>query len=184
MVNYFVVDLAPGFDLNDLRRQVGAHIADGTALSVLATSDLISMVEGFIATAFADMDAIQSLVVLITLAGIIDFLVSSVIERRREFALLRMAGAPSGLVVRSVILESLLLGLVAALLGAAAGAISAWIWVRFNYAVLVGYVLEMNFSWTAALTCLVLTLLTAAVTGGVTAMNAVRKSPLLGVHFD
>ncbi len=184
LVNYIAVDLRDGATVASLRRDIGRELQGATGLSVLETAEMVRQVEGMIDKAFADVDTIQLLVILITLAGIVDLLVSNVLDRRRELALLRLVGTTNRSVVRSVVIEAAIIGITAGMLGALVGAASSWVWLRFNYPVLVGYVLEFHFSWASAVVCVTLSTATAAITGAVATMGTLRGPVVEAMHFE
>jgi putative ABC transport system permease protein len=177
LVNYFSITLAEGSTVADLRTSVQATLGGQLPLTVLGTDEMVARVGGMIADAFADVDAIQLLVVVITLAAIINFLISSISRRRREFALLRVAGAQLSLLRRAAALEALSLAAAASVLGLVVAGATTWIWVTYCYPVLVGYVLELNFAWSAVAVCTVLATLSAVATAVVT-VSVSQRGPL------
>jgi putative ABC transport system permease protein len=175
LVNYVSVDLRPDADVSVLRRQVTEGLGAGHGLLVYDTGELRSSIELILADAFRDVDAIQLLVFFITLAGIVDLVASTVIDRRREFTLLRAVGARDGTIARSVAAEAGILGLTAGAIALVVGALFSQLWLRFIYPVLVGYVLNHEFAWRAAAVVLVMTCATAVAAGYAAARFALRS---------
>lgn len=153
--------------------------ADPELFMVVSTREMIDRVGDMIAQAFADVDAIQLLVVLITLAAVVNLFFSSVLQRRVEFALLRIVGASRPLVVRATLLEGAAIALVSAGLGAATGAFSAWLWLSYCYPILVGYVLHLDFSWSTVGVCFVLTLVSSLAAGWLATIGSQRGEQLI-----
>ena len=120
------------------------------------------------------MRTIPFLVLVITLAGIVDLLVSNTLDRTRELAVLRAIGAGDRAVVRSSVWEALAIGIAAAISGILVGLGSSWVWIRFSYPALVGYVLQFHFQWVTAATCFFLAAGGAAVAGGAAGYSAAR----------
>ncbi|HYC00565.1 MAG TPA: ABC transporter permease [Candidatus Limnocylindrales bacterium] len=184
LVNYYSVELAPGATMSDLRSDVGRSAGATHALSILATREMVARVDGLIGQAFADIDTIKLLVVFLAVAGIGDLMASYVLDRRRELALLRLAGALDSTIMRTMATEAVCIGVAAALLGTAIGAVSAWVWVSFNYPILVGYVLVPRFAWDSAAICLALSVAAAAVAGVGAARVALLQPALEGVRYE
>jgi len=184
-LSYIAVELSSGTSMERFRASVEEALGqDRRALSVIETGALVQTVDDLIGRAFADVDALQLIVVIITLAGIVDLVVSNVIDRRRSTALVRIAGASDATVVGAVLVEAGMIGLTAGVLGAVVGSVFSWIWVRFTYPVLVGHVLDLHFAWTGAMVCTVLATITAIVAGYVMAASGLRQSAVATVRAE
>jgi putative ABC transport system permease protein len=91
-------------------------------LAVLSNDELKSKVEDQVNQQFAIFYAIVGVAIFASLFGIVNTLTMSVIERTREIGVLRALGASRWQVRRSIADESLVIGLIGALLGIAVGA--------------------------------------------------------------
>jgi len=134
--------------------------------------------------AFAFTDAIHLLVAIVIVAGILDLLLSSVLERRRELAVWRLIGADDARVRRSVMLESATIGALGAALGVTVGIVTAAIWVGVNLRYLLGYYLDLHFALgtTAAYVALVMAM--TVITGYAAARRATAESILDGIRSE
>ncbi|MEO6028505.1 MAG: FtsX-like permease family protein [Candidatus Binatia bacterium] len=130
------------------------------------------------------MDAIQLLIVIVTIAGMLDRLLSSILERRRELALWRMIGADARSIRRSIVIESGTVGVNGMALGIALGIVTAWIWVAINFRYLLGYYLDFYFAWSSAAWFVFLVAVMTITAGFVAAVNATRQSILDGLRTD
>jgi putative ABC transport system permease protein len=128
--------------------------------------------------AFAFTYAIQLLVIAVTLAGIADLLATQIIERRREIGLLRVMGADASMINRAIWLEALVIGLSGAVLGAAISVGTSLLWVRVNFRILIGYIVEHHFAVLTALSCVALAGGMAIVAGRLAARRALREPVL------
>jgi putative ABC transport system permease protein len=99
---------------------------DHPNLAVLSNEELKSKVEEQVGQQFAIFYAIVGVAVFASLFGIINTLSMSVIERTREIGVLRALGASRWQVRRQVADESLVIGLIGALLGIVVGAGLGW----------------------------------------------------------
>jgi putative ABC transport system permease protein len=106
-----------------LRRRVERIVRrDHPNLAVLSNDELKSRVESQVSQQFGIFYAIVGVAIFASLFGIVNTLTMSVIERTRELGVLRALGASRWQVRRSIADESLVIGLIGALLGIAVGA--------------------------------------------------------------
>jgi putative ABC transport system permease protein len=91
-------------------------------LAVLSNTELKANVEDQVNQQFATFYAIVGVAIFASLFGIINTLTMSVLERTREIGVLRALGASRWQIRRQVAAESVVIGLVGALLGVAVGA--------------------------------------------------------------
>ncbi|HYM37981.1 MAG TPA: FtsX-like permease family protein [Nitrospiraceae bacterium] len=84
--------------------------------------------------------ALEFIAVVIALLGIVNTLLTSVLERQREMATLRAVGASAGQIRRLVLWEGLYLGLLGACLGVAGGVLLSFL--------LIHVINKQSFGWT------------------------------------
>ena len=183
-VNYYAVSLKEGRGIGDLSREVQAAIASAPTLAVMQTGAMIEKVDGLIGQAFADIDTIKLLVLFLTAVGLADLVVSNALWRRRELAVLRLVGLTERQVIRTALLEGVWVTAGAALCGAAIGTLCAFVWVNYNYPVLVGYVLDLEISWQSIAVSLVLATLSASVAAIGAARYSLRQPALQVIRFE
>jgi len=105
-----------------LRQRVDRIVRhDYPNLAVLSNDELKSKVEDQVNQQFGIFYAIVGVAIFASLFGIVNTLTMSVIERTREIGVLRALGASRWQVRRSIADESLVIGLIGALLGIAVG---------------------------------------------------------------
>jgi ABC-type lipoprotein release transport system permease subunit len=80
----------------------------------------------------------------VILVGLASSLATSVLERRRELAIVRAIGLRAGMARRVVVLESLVIGCVGLALAAAGGLILATMWVQQTFQLLLGWALDVQ----------------------------------------
>jgi ABC-type lipoprotein release transport system permease subunit len=90
----------------------------------------------------------------------------------------------SAQLVRTARLEGVCITLGAAICGSVVGMICAWIWVHYNYPVLVGYVLDLELAWGSVAASLVLAGLSASVAATAAARYALRQPALSAIRFE
>jgi putative ABC transport system permease protein len=184
LVNRVSVFVEPNSTLDIVRTRIQNRFADSHRLKVLSLPEVVKFHDDQITRAFAFSDAIQILIAIVTVAGILDLLLSTILERRREFALWRVIGADEDMVRRSVIVEATIIGVLGTALGAIVGFITTGIWVKVNFKYLLGYHLELHFAYGKVVWYLVLTVAMTALAGWIASHQAVRHSILDGIHAD
>jgi putative ABC transport system permease protein len=124
------------------------------------------------------------LIIIVTIAGIFDLLLSAIIERRRELAVWRLIGAGDRAVRRSIVIESATVGTIGAILGVAVGAVTTWIWVAINFRYLLGYHLEQHLARGPTLWYVALVMMMTMLAGYIAARRAVREPILDAIHTE
>ena len=129
------------------------------------------------------MNSVQLLIVIVAIAGILDLLVSRIVERRRELGVWRLIGANHRLLRNSVVLEATTIGLIGIVLGLLTGLVTAWLWVRVHFRELLGYYVDFHFAGGAAAWYALLVLVMSLLAGYLAASGAIRL-PLLEAIRD
>jgi putative ABC transport system permease protein len=182
--NRFLVSVAPSAEIGAVRSRIQEALGSRYRLKILTTRELLDYHTGQIDRAFAVMNSVQLLIVIVTVVGIFDLLVSRIIERRRELAIWRVIGASAASVRKSVVIESATIGGVGAVLGIVVGVVTSWIWVRIHFRELLGYYVEYHFATGAMAWYVVLVLLMTVVAGYTAAARAMRVAVLEGIREE
>ena len=177
------VYLKPGVPLEDGRRELEAAL---TGCRVVVASNRSLREEGIrvFDRTFAITYALEAVAVLVAVMGVTGALLALVIDRRREFGLLRFMGAEGAQVRRMILFEAGLLGLLAN----AAGLILGF----FLSLILIFVINKQSFGWTIQFHWPIAVLLAAlTVVYGATllaalypARMAVRLVPIEVVHEE
>jgi putative ABC transport system permease protein len=118
---------------------------------------------------------LQELVVGIVAAlGVVAALMISVIQRRRELGLLRAVGATQGQVMRTVLFEALMMGLIGSALGLLFGLLLEWYALKVIFLEESGFNLPLTPPWREAVIISALAVTTATLAALLPALRAVR----------
>jgi putative ABC transport system permease protein len=178
------VTVEPGTPIEVVRQRIVERFGDDYRLKVLSIGELLAYHDRMIDRAFAFADAIQILIIVVTIAGILDLLASSLIERRRELALWRLIGADDEALRRSIVIESSTIGALGAALGAGAGVVTAWMWIVLNFRHLLGYELERHFAYGAILSYAALVMVITFLAGRLVGRSATRQDIIGGIQVE
>ncbi len=177
------VFLKPGVNETDVRGAIDQAIA-GRSISVFSNRTLRRDALTIFDRTFRITYALEAVAILVAVLGIAGSLLAVIIDRRREFAILRILGA-SKPQIRSIILcEAGLLGLLSNAIGIVLGA--------FLSLILIYVINKQSFGWTiqfhppvAALLAALTGIYTATVLAGLyPARTAMRLNPIEVIHED
>jgi putative ABC transport system permease protein len=127
-----------------------AHGA-GHGLFVLRRDELQGHIDETIEQLYGIALGQQLAVMFVAGLGVVTALLISVLQRQRELGLLRALGASRGQVIRSVLAEALLMGVLGTLIGLAVGVPLQWYALRVVMVEETGYSFPVYIPWAAAL---------------------------------
>ncbi|WP_455379060.1 FtsX-like permease family protein [Petrachloros mirabilis] len=147
-ITVFALYLASNTDSEEVRRAIVRTLtksqADMAPPHVMKNKELRTEILMIFDRTFVLTYVLEAIAVLVAVLGIINTLVTAVLERRRELATLQAIGASPKQVERLVLWEALYLGLIGAVLGVIGGTALAW--------VLIAVINKQSFGWTIQMT--------------------------------
>ena len=143
-VTVFPVYIDPGVDLEQARAALLETLADGSRGSLLPTvlsnGELRREILRIFDRTFTLTYVLEAIAIIIAMLGIINTLVTSVVERRRELATLQALGSSRGQITALILWEAGYLGLLGTAMGLVGGLALAWILIRV--------INRQSFGWT------------------------------------
>jgi putative ABC transport system permease protein len=133
------VYLKPGADPAAVRREID-QVISGRGILVFSNRTLRRAAIATFDRTFRITYALEAVAVVVAVMGIAGALLAMIIDRRREFALLRFLGASGSQVRRIIVCEAALLGLFANCIGLALG--------TFLSLILIFVINKQSFGWT------------------------------------
>ena len=133
-------DVAAG----DLRGRLAAALGTTFGVRILSARELMDYFVTQVRRAFSVIPIFAGMVYLVILVGLASSLATSVLDRRRELAVVRAIGLRPSLVRRVVVLESLVIGVVGLGLAAVGGLVLATMWVTQTFQLLLGWALQVS----------------------------------------
>jgi putative ABC transport system permease protein len=177
-VNRYHVTLAAGWDAGGTRRAIARELGAAEQLKVLTQRELYEYHQDAVQRAFRLTLALKLLPLVVAGLGLAEALLAVSLDRRHEFALLRAAGATRGQVARSVLAESVGVGLLGLAGGVLIGIVLAVLWVRVNFVHQLGWQLDFHFA-TASIPMAALVALVVSVPAGLLPARRVARLPVL-----
>ena len=113
--------LAPGADPETVRDELLAAAGDDHRLFIRTNRTLRAEVLRIFDATFAITYALQAIAIVVAILGVAATLLTLVLERRRELAMLRLVGAGRPVIRRMVVIEAAMIGLLSQGVGLAVG---------------------------------------------------------------
>jgi len=165
LVNGFALDLAPGASADAVRSEIGRVLGTDMNLVIASTADLRRDLIKTVRSSFADARAIEMAALLVGLMGLFNTLLVSVMERTREFGMLRAIGMSRRQMVRMVLEEALIQGALSAIVAGGLGVWVASLWIRNSLSQTLGWTVHFHFPTSAIAGTLLVGLIVAWLAG-------------------
>jgi putative ABC transport system permease protein len=181
--NTFLIKTEEGYAADDVKERIDRLYRKRYQL-VLESNDAIrAKVFALMDQAFSMFDVLALLAIVVASLGVINTLTMNVLERTRELGMLRAVGMTRGQVVRMVLAEAVLIGLIGGVLGLIAGVVLTHIFLMGMNA-MSGY--QVEYIWAPG--NLVLTFVAALIISQLAAIfparRAARVKVLEAVHYE
>lgn len=151
LVTVYPVYLASGVDLDRARNTMAAKLRDvgGGRFPplLISNAELRREILEIFDRTFLMTYVLEAIAVVIAMLGIINTLVTSVLERRRELSTIRAIGASEGQVAQLVLWEAAYLGVIGIGLGLAGGATLSLLLVNVINKQSFGWTIQMIIPW-------------------------------------
>jgi putative ABC transport system permease protein len=183
-ITHAFVQLAPGADVNAVRKVIASRLGRTYGLRILTAGQLREYFGDLVRRGFAPSGVLTVLVLVLVLAGMADTLAASVVERTREFGAVRAVGVERRHLRRMVVLEGLTLGVLGLVLAIGAGLGLGDVWVHATFPYLLGWVLELRFPWQRLLTASGAAIAVSLVAGFLPALHASRLEPAAALRYE
>lgn len=182
------VYLEPGADPEAVARRLEAQflgLSRATPIfTVIKNAELRREILAIFDRTFALTYVLEVIAVLVGMLGIVNTLLTSVLERQREFATLRAMGAGDGQVTGLVLWEALYLGVIGAVLGVASGLCLALLLVRVINKQSFGWTVQLTVSFPVLAQAVALAMGAALIAGYWPARWVSRQVPAEGLRYE
>ncbi len=176
--------LQPGADEAAVRRQLLEIAGEDSAIALNSNRALKARVLEIFDNTFAVARALELIAILVSVLGIFNVLWASVVSRQREIGVLRSVGATRAQLLRIVLWEAGLLGLLADLLGLLAGIALSLILIYVINKQSFGWTIQFQFSWWVVIKSSIIALGAALLAGYLPARRAARLNIAAAVAYE
>ncbi len=177
------VYLKPGADPDAAAREIESA-ADGYRVLLFSNGRLRREALAVFDRTFAVTWALEAVAIFVAVLGVAGALVSLVIDRRREIALLRFLGAAHGQIRSLILCEAGLLGLLANALGLALGYVLSLILIYVVNVQSFGWTIQFHWPVALLLTALTTLYLASVAAGLYPARVATKLDPIEAIHEE
>ena len=125
--NTYLVKLEEGQEAAQIKEQIDALYGKRYNLIIMSNQVLLESISRLMAQAFSMFDVLALIAMLVGFFGITNTITMNVLERTREIGMLRGVGMTRGQVVRMILAEAAVMGLIGGILGLVFGVILAWL---------------------------------------------------------
>jgi putative ABC transport system permease protein len=175
--------VTPGFDLETVHAEVQKAIA-GHDILIFSNRSLRTEAIRIFDRTFVITYALEAISIIVAVMGIAGALLALVVDRRREFGLLRFLGAATSQIRKLILVEAGLIGLLANLVGFVLGLALSFILIYVINKQSFGWTIQ--FHWPAAIlvSSLAGVFLATILAGLYPARIAIRLNPIEVVHEE
>ena len=168
---------------SSVQDQINSIYGDRYHLILISNEMIRDQVLTLMDQAFSMFDVMALLSIVVGSLGVINTLTMSVIERTREIGMLRAIGTTRWQIVRMVLAEAMLMGVIGGVLGLATGVVLARI-LFIGMTTMSGYRLTFILPSEGVITSVVIALIVSQVAAIAPALRAARVRILEAVHYE
>jgi len=177
------VYLAPGADLESTRAAIRRAIGNQSLMMLSNREIRLQAIRVFDQT-FAITYAVEAISILVAIGGVSGALYSIVMDRRREFGVLRYLGGTSAQIRKLILVEAGLMGLLANGLGLALGYVLSLVLVYVINKQSFGWTIQFHWPVAVVMGSLSVVYVATVLAGLIPARLAVRLNPMEVVHEE
>ncbi|MCI0640528.1 MAG: FtsX-like permease family protein [Gemmataceae bacterium] len=174
-VDVFDVYLGSRTDAAAAKQALLSKFGAQYGLHVLTRGELQTRIDEMIERLYGIAYGQQVVVMLVAALGVVTALLISVLQRRREIGLLRAIGATPVQVIRSVLAEACLMGVLGTVIGFVVGIPLQWYILEVVILEESGYLFPMHIPWLGGLVIAAVAMTAATLAGLGPALYAVRQ---------
>ena len=177
------VYLQPGADLERTRAAIRNAIAN-KSLMMLSNGEIRHEAIRVFDQTFAITYAVEAISILVAIGGIAGALLSIVMDRRREFGVLRYLGGTSAQIRKLILVEAGLIGLLANVLGLVLGYVLSLVLIYVINKQSFGWTIQFHWPVEVLLGSLTVVYIATVLAGLFPARIAIRLDPMEVVHEE
>lgn len=172
--------LQPGADAAEVNERLGREVGGRYQIFFITNTGVRREVMRIFDSTFAITYALEVIAIMIAGLGVISTLITLILERRAEIAMLGFLGATRQQIKRMVVIEALMIGAVSQALGIATGLMLSLVLIYVINVQSFGWTIQFHFPFDFLIQSTLLILLATAVAGLYPARRAVRQKAEAG----
>ncbi|NSW52226.1 MAG: FtsX-like permease family protein [Anaerolineae bacterium] len=181
--NTFLIQSEQGSDIKNVADRIEKTYGKRYQLAIEVNKSLRDRAFSLLDQAFFMFDVLAVISILVASLGVVNTLTMSVIERRREIAMLRAIGFTRRQVLQMILSEAAVMGVAGGVMGLVVGVILTRLFL-LGMTAMSGYKLEFILPLQGIITTMVIALVIAQAAALLPAMRAVRTNLLESIRFE
>lgn len=181
--NTYLIKVSAGYDAAAVQAQIKRLYGDRYKLTVESNLLIKQRITTLMDQAFGMFDVLAVLALLIAALGVVNTLTMNVMERTQEIGMLRGVGMTRRQVVKMVLAEAGLIGLIGGVIGLALGVILSRIFLA-SMTAMSGYDLEYTLPLEGVLLGVLVALVVSQIAALLPARRAARIAVLEAIHYE
>jgi putative ABC transport system permease protein len=143
-ITHGLVRIVPGHSGDEVRTEIERTLGVRYHIRVLPLDELVDWFAEQVRRAFTGLDVLAALVIVVVLVGIGDSLAAGMMERTRELGVARAVGVRRRVLGRTIVGESLMLGVLGVIVATVIGLGLGVLWVKSTFPALLGWTLSLH----------------------------------------
>ncbi len=181
--NAFLIKVEPGRTADQVAAEIDQAYGKRDRLVIISNQDLLGQVSNLMQQAFRMFDILAIISMAVGFLGITNTLTMNVMERTQEIGMLRAVGMTRGQVIRIILAEAGLMGVIGGILGVVFGVILSAVFMQAMTA-MSGYQLAYVLPAERIAYAVVIALLISQVAAFLPASRAARIRILEAIHYE
>ena len=181
--NAFLIKVKDGYNADEISKRIDDRYGKRDRLVIISNQQLLNQVSTLMEQAFRMFDILAIISMLVGFLGIMNTLTMNVMERTQEIGMLRAVGMTRGQVIRMILAEAALMGLIGGALGVIFGIILSRIFMLAMTA-MSGYSLTYVLPIERILMALIIAILISQIAAFFPALRAARIRVLEAIHYE
>ncbi len=183
-VDFIDISLKSGQDATTVKRKIEKLTAGSEHALVYTNGEFKNWISGLVDNFFA-LNYMQLVVaVLVALVGIVNTLIISISERRREFGILRAIGGLRSQIRKLVLLEAVAISIIGVIVGSVAALFSIQFMAHTVSTVLTGYSVPFYFPWLLVIYTFPAVVVASLLAAWLPARTAMRSQVIEAIGYE
>jgi putative ABC transport system permease protein len=181
--NTLLVKVGSGFSPDEVRDEIDARYGDSERLVIESNQSLLGRISNLMQQAFRMFDVLSLIAMLVGFMGITNTLTMNVMERTQEIGMLRSVGMTRGQIMRMILSEAALMGLIGGFMGLVFGVLLSRLFLTAMTS-MSGYRLTYVLPPDRVAMAVLIALLTSQAAALLPTLRAARIRILEAVHYE
>jgi len=183
-VDYIFVDVQPGADLEAAKSSIRSALGEKQRAFIYTHAEYKRWVSVIIDQFFALMYVQMFIAACVAIIGLVNTMLISVTERRRELAIFRAVGGLRGQVVKVVLLEAVAISLIGLVTGLIAGLLNSYFLVTAAAKIIAGFTMPLVFPIWVVLAAVPIVIFLAIISAALPAWSVARQNVIDGIGYE